>query len=94
LAGAIYLTPCPPWDSLRWTPTTIDLTLDAEIRAWVPPGSGGEDLVLDPLAAGFNANEVVRRHTQRFDCTGGYVLDLGHLVLGWTVDCCWGRSEQ
>ena len=29
---AIFITPCPPEDSNRWTSTALDLTLDAEIR--------------------------------------------------------------
>src|SRR5262245_41063270 len=84
--GAIGLTPCPPADSLRWTSTAVDLTLDAEIRPWVGLQGVGADDVIDPALPAFNSNDLIAKHTSPLDCSGGYVLEPGTLMLGWTVE--------
>lgn len=84
--GAIGLTPCPPADSSRWSSTTIDLTLAAELRLWGPLRSAtGNDLV-DPAGPGFNSNRLIEEHTQPIDCSAGFTLEPDAFVLGWTEE--------
>jgi dCTP deaminase len=81
--GLIGLVPMPE-DPRRWSPTSVDLTLDGELRPWggmVPKG-----LVIDPTEEGFRVNRLVQDYTEPTDCTGGYVLMPNTLVLGWTVE--------
>jgi len=83
---AISLVPCPALDSSRWTSTTIDLTLDAELRPWQEIIGAGETTTIDPAEEGFNSNALIDRHTKPLDCTRGFIIKPGKLVLGWTVE--------
>ena len=71
---SIGLTNCPPNDSPRWTSTTVDLTLDAEIRVWEDDGNGGMLQAIDPMSRAWNSNRLIERHTRVCDCTNGFVL--------------------
>jgi dCTP deaminase len=87
LRQVIGVTPCPPADDARWSATTLDLTLDAEIRPWEDPGDAGADLVIDPFGPEFNSNELIGRLTEPQSCEGdGYIMRPRTLVLGWTVE--------
>jgi dCTP deaminase len=83
----IGVTPCPPASDQRWSATTLDLTLDAEIRPWAALSGAGADVTIDPSSAEFNSNELIRQLTQPQSCEGeGYVVQPKSLVLGWTLD--------
>jgi dCTP deaminase len=82
---AMFLTPCPPGGSLDWTSTALDLTLDAEIRPW-DAEQLPENMLVDPCAADFSTNELIRRYTQPHDCTNGFAIPPKMLVLGWTAE--------
>lgn len=83
---AITITDCPPPDDNRWASTILDLTLDAEIRVWEPIEGSGEDSTIDPMKPGFNVNKLIAKYTRAADCTRGFVIKRGQLVLGWTVE--------
>jgi len=83
----IWVSDCPPASDKRWSSTTLDLTLGAEIRPWLPQGSAGADVIIDPSDPGFNSNELIGRMTQPCSCEGeGYILQPQALVLGWTQE--------
>ncbi len=83
----IGVTPCPPASDKRWSATTLDLTLDAEIRPWGALGGAGADVTIDPSSPEFNTNELIGRLTQAESCDGeGYVIQPRSFVLGWTVE--------
>ena len=98
---SIGLTPCPPDDSPSWSSTSVDLTLDAEIRVWQEDGNGGMQQTIDPTSRAWNANRLIERHTEPRDCSEGFVLhglspggdaSAGgrqsgfRFVLAWTVE--------
>ena len=83
---AILVTGCPPSDSPRWSSTSLDLTLDAEIRPWKEIESVGEDTTIDPTKEGFDSNALAVRHTRVHDCTRGYIIEPSKLVLAWTME--------
>jgi dCTP deaminase len=84
---AIWVSDCPPANNKRWSATTLDLTLDAEIRPWQALGGAGADVTIDPASPDFNSNELIRRLTQPQSCEGdGYVVQPSTLVLGWTQE--------
>jgi dCTP deaminase len=87
--GAIGIDPLEPLGSKLWTPISIDLRLDAEIRRWEEIENVGEDMAIDPAAEGFNANAIVNKYTQPADCTNGYVIGPKQFVLGWTIERIW-----
>ncbi len=83
----IWVTPCPPATDKRWSATTLDLTLDTEIRPWKALGGAGVDVTIDPSSPEFNSNELIRDRTQPQSCDGdGYVVQPMTLVLGWTLE--------
>jgi dCTP deaminase len=85
--GIIGLDPFPQ-DVRRWSSTTVDLTLDAEIRPWEEFESVGEDVPpFNPASNGFNANALIERYTRPRDCEGTpFDLRPHRLVLGWTAE--------
>jgi dCTP deaminase len=84
---AIGVNPCPPANDTRWAATTLDLTLDAEIRPWLAQGGAGADVNIDPFSPEFNSNQLIRQLTQPQSCDGeGYVIQPKTLVLGWTLE--------
>jgi dCTP deaminase len=81
------VTPCPSASDPRWSATTLDLTLDAEIRPWVALDGAGADVTIDPSSPDFNSNELVRQLTQPQSCEAdGYVVQPKTFVLGWTQE--------
>jgi dCTP deaminase len=84
--GTIGLTPCPAADSPLWSSTTVDLTLDPELRVWGPLRSPTGTDIVDPTGPGYNSTQLVSQHTSQVDCTTGFVLEPGGFVLGWTTE--------
>jgi dCTP deaminase len=85
--GIISVSNCPPASDKRWASTTLDLTLDAEIRPWTPQGGAGAEVVIDPSSPEFNTNQLIDDYTDPVSCVGeGYVIQPKTLVLGWTVE--------
>jgi dCTP deaminase len=84
--GAISIKGCPPADSPRWSSTSLDLTLDAEIRPWEPIDSVGEDNTINPAKEGFDSNALASKHTKTHDCTNGFILKPAKFILGWTLE--------
>jgi dCTP deaminase len=83
----ILVSDCPPAGDTRWSSTTLDLTLAAEIRPWLPQGSAGADVIIDPSSPEFNSNQLINERTQAVSCEGdGYVIQPHALVLGWTQE--------
>jgi dCTP deaminase len=86
--GIISVSNCPPASDKRWASTTLDLTLDAEIRPWTPQGGAGADVTIDPSDPEFNTTDLINQRTIPVSCNGenGYVILPKALVLGWTVE--------
>lgn len=84
--GVIGLSPCPPADSARWSSTTIDLLLDAELRVWGALNSPTGNDIVDPIGPGYNSNRLISQHTQPVDCSAGFVLEPKAFILGWTIE--------
>jgi dCTP deaminase len=82
---SIWVSDCPPASSKRWSSTTLDLTLAAELRPWLPQGGAGAEVIIDPSLPEFNSNQLIAERTQPVSCDGeGYVIQPRTLVLGWT----------
>jgi dCTP deaminase len=83
----VGVTNCPPANDKRWSATTLNLTLAAEIRPWVPQGGSGADVTIDPSSPEFNSTQLISERTQPRSCEGdGYVIEPRSLVLGWTFE--------
>jgi dCTP deaminase len=80
--GLIGLEPFPPPPN-RWSPSSVDLTLDAELRPWLEP-EDVEGIVLDPAGPTFDSLAIVEKFTRPVDCTGGFIIAPHKFVLGWT----------
>lgn len=85
--GAIGITELST-EPRRWSPTSLDLTLDAEVCVWKKPeGVGEEDAAVNPALAAFNANALIDRFTEKRYCDRETVIIEPHMmVLGWTVE--------
>jgi dCTP deaminase len=83
----IWVSDCPAAGDKRWSSTTLDLTLDAEIRPWGPLMGAGLDVTVDPSSPTFNSNALILEHTQARSCEGESYVVLPHtLALGWTCE--------
>ncbi len=82
--GLIGITDVPT-DPARWSPTTVDLALDDELRVWDEITGPGVETVIDPMSDDFDSNALVRKYAPAVSCSGGYVLEPKKLVLGWTI---------
>jgi len=83
----IWVSSCPPVADKRWSSTTLDLTLDAEIRPWKELGGSGASVVIDPSSIQFNSNDLIRNQTTPQSCAGeGYILEPKSFVLAWTAE--------
>ncbi len=80
----IGLDPLPSSPN-RWSPSSVDLTLDAELRRWVEPAER-EGIILDPAHPTFDSLATVEKYTQPVDCTDGFIIAPHKLVLGWTCE--------
>ena len=85
--GAVGLTALPA-EPRRWSPTTVDLTLDAEVRVWKKRESvGEEEAPVNPALEEFNANALIEKYTEPHYCDREVVIIEPHrMVLGWTVE--------
>ncbi|HKI34954.1 MAG TPA: dCTP deaminase [Gemmataceae bacterium] len=78
---AVRITPLP--DPKCLSSSALDLTLDAEIRAW-QKSSGAHDVVC-PEERGFDFNQFADQRTVSLTIpSGGFDLPPGGFVLGWT----------
>jgi dCTP deaminase len=86
--GIIGVTPCPEPADQRWSSTSLDLTLDAEIRPWKKEKESGAIVTIDPASPRFNATELIEQYTEPVSCEGdhGFNLEPNTLVLGWTQE--------
>jgi dCTP deaminase len=84
--GVIRISPLPKWGSKAWTSTSLDLTLDSEIRPWVDIDEAGQTSVIDPLDAKFNTNKLIDNLTETESCDEGFTVGPKGFVLGWTVE--------
>jgi dCTP deaminase len=83
--GHLAVIPRPEDDSARWSPTTLDLTLDDEVRQW--RGSAGSSQRVDIAPGrGIDFNALLRQHSTAHSCENGYVIEPGGFVLGWTAE--------
>lgn len=77
-----------PTEPRRWSPTSVDLTLDAEVRVWQKRASvGEEETTVNPALEEFDANALIDRCTVPHYCDRETVIIEPHtMVLGWTVE--------
>src|SRR5437867_10584110 len=85
--GAIGFTDLPT-EPRRWSSTTVDLTLDAEVRVWRKRESvGEEEAPVNPALEEFNANALIERYTEPHYCDReAVIIGPNTMVLGWTVE--------
>jgi dCTP deaminase len=83
--GDIRITPFPE-DERRWSPTTVDLLLDAEIRPWEELPGSPEEMTIDPMEEGFDTAALIAKYTEPKDCGKGFLLLPKQFVLGWTLE--------
>jgi len=84
IARKLIVIDPPPDETVAFTSTAVDLTLDPSVR--IPKQNvAGIDIVIDPGAPGYNSEEIIKRLTdpQTIPKTG-YRLEPGILTLGWT----------
>jgi dCTP deaminase len=86
--GHLVIDPRPEYETRRWSPTSVDLTLAAELREWRDPSDATQQTVFTP-AAGIDSNAMLRRYSIAHDCEAGYVLAPRGFVLGWTAERIW-----
>jgi dCTP deaminase len=81
--GIITINPRPEGDA--FTSTAVDLTLDPHVALVREPTSAIETTI-NPLARGFNAEEVIRALSDQvtIDGASGYPFVPRKLALGWT----------
>ena len=85
--GAVGFTGLPT-EPRRWSSTTVDLTLDAEVRVWQKRESvGEEEALVNPALPEFNANAIIERYTEPHYCDReDVIIEPRRMVLGWTVE--------
>jgi dCTP deaminase len=83
--GHLDINPRPPDDEGRWSPTTLDLTLDGPISEWREPSDPGHRVDITP-GRGMGSDALVRLHTVERSCEAGYVLVPHGFVLAWTIE--------
>jgi dCTP deaminase len=77
-AGLIVIDPPP----VSYDSTTVDLTLDRQIRIFRPITAG---LIIDPCMPGYKVRELIEGVTDPLDIPDhGWELQCGTLILGWT----------
>lgn len=82
--GFLRITPTPA--SERWSSTALDLTLDSKLQVWKPLGGAGDQMVISPDDPEFNATALANAYATPADCTTGFVVEPGVLLLGWTIE--------
>jgi dCTP deaminase len=84
--GVVKITPSPPPTSERWSSTALDLTVDGRLEVWNSIGGPGAATIIDPGDANFNVTALAGRHARLEDCSGGFVIEPGMFLLGWTIE--------
>ena len=80
----IYVSPSPPQEA--FSSTSLDLTLDQNLSIYKDPTAGVEQ-VIDPAAQDLDHETVLDELTNKNEIPdGGYVLNRGNLILGWTAE--------
>ena len=83
--GTLVIDPRP--DDGAFASTSVDLTLDPTFSEF-RQGPTGVDISIDPTLPGFDPDAVMEQVTERrsIDSSGGYLLERGKLILGWTAE--------
>ena len=84
-AGQIDIQPEPAPEA--YSSTSVDLTLDASMAAWISPSTAPDvkPVVLSPGTPGFKFDQAAKEYTESFMVDqNGYVLEPGSFLLGWT----------
>ncbi|MCS0494202.1 dCTP deaminase [Ancylobacter mangrovi] len=82
--GTLAIEPAPPPEF--YAPNGVDLRLDSRLTLYRAPGAE-EDPVIDPAGPGYSFREAIGAMADDIEIgTGGFVLDPGRLVLGWTLE--------
>ncbi len=86
---ALKITPVPAPE--HWSSTALDLTLDGEIRRWVPPSEEGfEGGSFNPGSRKFSFTKISEKYceTIKFDDTAGFVLEPSRITGDSTSGFC------
>ncbi|TSJ62245.1 dCTP deaminase [Starkeya sp. 3C] len=82
--GSVAIDPAPPAEF--YAPNGVDLRLDSRLTLYRDPAEG-EDPVIDPAGPGYSFREAITGMADDIEIgDGGFVLDPGRLVLGWTLE--------
>lgn len=85
--GFVRITPEPdPSDPDIWSSTAVDLRLDAKLEVWKNSAGAGGPAMIDPSDPEFNATALANSHADPADCTHGFEIEPGMLLLGWTIE--------
>jgi dCTP deaminase len=80
--GSLTITPPPP--AQAYSSTSLDLTLDSQIRLW-DTAAGGVKMRICPADSAFSFTDVSNRHTKVITMPpDGYEVAPGSFLLGWT----------
>jgi dCTP deaminase len=84
--GSFRITPFP--GANVWSSTAIDLTLDAQILRWKPPGGKrARRTVVSPADPEFDWLALIGGRAETVQIPdGGYEVSPGSFCLGWTVE--------
>src|SRR5215470_13044372 len=83
--GLIKIQPPPNFDVVL-SSTSIDLTLDQNLRIFTTDATGIEKSI-DPTKAGFNSDAAIQDTTKHEKIpTKGYLLEPDILTLAWTAE--------
>jgi dCTP deaminase len=82
LRGSLAITPPPPPQA--YSSTSLDLTLDAQIRLW-DRAAAGVKMRICPADSAFSFTEVANRYSKEITMPAdGYEVAPGSFLLGWT----------
>lgn len=85
-SGQIIITPVPR-DPAAYSSTSLDLTLSKFLRVWRNTTVTGVDQIVCPATKGYSFNEFSKAYSDSHEIPdGGYVLEPGSFVLGWTQE--------
>lgn len=83
-SGLIDIDPLPA--AVAYSSTSVDLTLGPVLRIFKERTISIQSAI-DPTVPGYNVVTLIERETDKVDLSaGGYVLEGGKLVLGWTSE--------
>lgn len=82
---AILIDPAPA--PKAFSSTAVDLTLDKELRKWLPLSDASVEAAVCPGKADYSYTSLVAKYTQVINLTGAhYDLKPKDFVLGWTAE--------